>query len=810
MAARVTTNIEDVRDAGAAEQATSISSSKVLRRVAFAVITATLLLSEIGLTRLFSGTIGYYFAFMSISVAMLGLGTGSLFVTLRGKRAASPDLQAAQASIGLAVSGVLATVLYLKFYPSMGMPGLTGQIAYVALFGALFFPFLFGGIIVSVIFEASRHEFGTMYAIDLASAAVGCVLAVLLLDHVAAPSAMLLISAVGGTAAPLFFMAEGRKRHAAIAAAVALVCAISPVALRGTQLLAVRVIRNEKLPELVADEWNDFSRVIVKKGPFYTWGLSETWPANMEPQYDLLIEGVAGTQIQDFHDRDPRRLDFLRYDIGSMPHLIRKTGSVLTLGVGGGLDVLTAKYFGKAPIVGVEVNPLVGRLVNEDFGSYSGRPYHLPDVTVHFENARTFVKRDTAHYDIVTVTWVDSGAATGAGAFALTENYLYTVEAFKDYMARLNDDGVLTFMRSRYSPEFDAIKGIGIAVEAMRQSGIQDPGSNIIVTSVKSPHFGWRELTQVMLKRKPFTAQEIATIDETRQRLKFSSLYTPGRNDGDGPITDLIRNTNREQVYASFKFDMEPNTDDRPFYFFLRELQGRPATKDVLTLRKSLITIFVLIGVFLAAPLVVVLRRGIRSRAGILAPSLYFGLLGLGFMLVEMKLLQQSGLIAGNPTLSLAAVLSSLLLSTGIGALISERLKRTALRRNAGFVFATLVVLLLIAFVGAEPVADWLTGFPVAIRTAGLVLAIAPLGLALGCPLPLGMATLGDDEESRGMVAWSWGINGLFGVAGSGVAVYLAIYFGLRMAFLAGVVCYLVAAAIFLLVLSRGRTATAG
>lgn len=807
----MTTTSETVRESDTTERAMESTGSRTSRRAAFAVVTATLLLCEIALTRLFSGTIGYYFAFMSISVAMLGLGVGSLWVTLRGKLAISPDVRAARASLGLAVSGVLATVVYLRFYPAMGLPGLPGQLAYVSLFGALFFPFLFGGIVVSTVFEANRREFGTLYAIDLAGAAVGCVFAVILLDHVPAPAAILLVAAIGGAAAPLFFLADGHKRAAAVSCAIALACALSPVVLRGTSLMAVRVIRNEKLPELVADEWNDFSRVIVKKGPFYTWGLSETWPATMEPQYDLLIEGVAGTQIQDFHDRDFKRLDFFRYDIGSLPHLIRPTGSVLCLGAGGGLDLLTARYFNKQPVVGVEVNPLVGRLVNEDFGSYSGRPYHLPGVTVHFENARTFVKRDSAHYDIVTVTWVDSGAATGAGAFALTENYLYTVEAFKDYMARLNDDGVLTFMRSRFSPEFDAIKGIGIAVEAMRQSGIQDPGSSILVSSVRSPHFGWRELTQVMLKRKPFTAQEIATVDEARQRLKFTALYTPGRDDGDGPITDLIRNPNRQQVYASFKFDMEPTTDDRPFYFFLRELEGRPATKDVLTLRKSLITIFALIGLFLAAPLVVVLRRGVRSRAGILAPSLYFGLLGLGFMLVEMKLLQQSGLVVGNPTLSLAAVLSSLLLSTGVGALLSERIKaRPALRRNVGLLFAALLVTLAIALVGAEAVASWLTGFPIALRTAGLVLAIAPLGLLLGCPLPLGMATLGDDEQSRGMVAWSWGINGLFGVAGSGVAIHLAIHYGLRMAFLAGMLCYVAAAAIFVLFLSRGRSAQAG
>jgi hypothetical protein len=811
MAAPVTSKNEspaELLDAPSKASTAAPGPSTFLYRLAFAVLTASLLLAEIGLTRLFSGTIGYYFAFMSISVAMLGLGAGSLWVTLRGALKISAHQRAAVAAMGLAVSGVASTIAYLRFYPSMGLEGMAGQVAYVLLFGALFFPFLFGGVLISVIFEAHRKEFSTLYAIDLVGAAVGCVVAVVLLDHVPAPTAMLLISAFAGLAAPLFYLSEGAKRSAAIALAVVFVCACTPLVLKGSPLLAPRVIRNQVLPTLVTDKWNDFSRVIVKKGPFYTWGLSQTYPEVREEQFDLLIEGVAGTQIQDFHDRDFRRLDFLRYDIGSLPHLIRPTGSVLTLGVGGGLDVLTARYFNKAPVVGVEVNPLVGSIVNEDFGTFSGRPYHLPEVTVFFENARTYVKRDKDRYDIVTVTWVDSGAATGAGAFALTENYLYTVEAFRDYMARLKDDGVLTFMRSRFSPEYDAIKGIGIAVEAMVASGIQSPERNIVVTAVKSPHFGWRELTQVMLKRQPFTPQEIATIDQARSRLWFADLYTPGRTNGDPAITELITNRNREQVYASFKFDMEPTTDDRPFYFFLRGTHGHAATRDVLTLRTSIITIFVLIGAFLVVPLIVVLRRGIRSPAGVVTPSIYFALLGLGFMLVEMKLLQQSVLVVGNPTLSLAAVLSSLLLSTGIGALLSERIKRSAARRaRSAMMFVALIAALLVAMFISEGLANWLTGFPIAIRTAGLVLSIAPLGLLLGCPLPLGMSTLGEDEHSRGMVAWCWGINGLLGVAGSGVAIYLAIHWGLKMAFLAGVACYVAAATLYMLRLSQPRTA---
>ncbi|MGZ3419792.1 MAG: hypothetical protein ACXVEE_18095 [Polyangiales bacterium] len=770
----------------------------ILSRVAFALVTASLLLAEIALTRVFSGTIGYYFAFMSISVAMLGLGAGSLWVTLRGPLKITTEERAGRLAFAIAITMAASILIYLKWYPEMGLEGSSGQMAQTGIFAALFVPFLVSGVLVATIFEGAGSAFAALYAVDLIGAAVGCVVAVKLLDRVPAPKAMLAIAALAGLASPLYFFAAKKRAFAALSAAALLVTfGVGAQKLRSSDLFKVEVIRNSRVLGIAYDEWNDFSRVVVKWGLFCTWGLSETYPPKNENQFDLMIEGVAGTQIQKF-DGDLKKLDFLEYDISALPHYVKKTGSTLALGLGGGFDILMARHFGKEPVVGVEVNPLVGKVVNETFAGWSGRPYYQPGITVHFENARTWVKRDKAQYDVVTVTWVDSGAATGAGAFALTENYLYTVEAFHDYLARTKDDGVLAFMRARQDPPYDAIKGIGIVVEAMRGMGIAEPEKNIVVSSVASPYFLRRELTHVMVKKKPWTAEEIAALDAARGRLHFVDVYTPGRPASDAEIGRLILGKDRKAVYASFPFDMEPNTDDRPFYFFLRARAGSPAGRDVKVLNQSMTTIFVLIGAFLVAPLIALWRRGIRrpNGGGIAAPSAYFALLGLGFMLIEMKLLQQSVLVVGNPTLSLAAVLSSLLLSTGVGALISRRVQT----RAAGMkLFGVLFVVLILALVSAERIADMLVGYEIAVRTAGVVLAIAPLGFLLGCPLPLGMATLRDGAKDAppGLVAWAWGMNGMFGVAGSAVAIWVAIHYGLRVAFLVGLLCYVGAAAIY-------------
>ncbi|GAC1351067.1 MAG: hypothetical protein NVSMB1_00560 [Polyangiales bacterium] len=781
----------------------------ILQRVAFAIVTAALLLMEITLTRIFSGTIGYYFAFMSISVAMLGLGAGSLWVTLRGALRIDPDVRAGRAALSLSLTGAAATLIYLDKYPALGAEGLAGQLAHIGLFGVLFVPFLIGGVLIATVFEAHRAEFASLYAIDLGGAALGCVAAVFLLNWVPAPKAMLFICAFAGLAAPLFFLSSRSRTEKsftpkvqALVSAVVLLGAlgVGRVVLQRDAFFALPVIRNSKVVGIAVDRWNDFSRVIVKWGLFCTWGLSEIYPHKQEVQFDLMIEGVAGTQIQFMPDRDVGKLDYLEYDIAALPHYLKATGSTLALGVGGGFDVMMAKHFHKAPIVGIEVNPLVGQIVNNDFSWWSGRPYTLPDVTIHFENARTFVKRDTTRYDVVTVTWVDSGAATGAGAFALTENYLYTVDAFKDYLARVKDDGILSFLRARHDPEYDAIKGVGIVVEALRKIGIENPERHIVASSVKSPHFLYRELTQVMVKRSEFTAAELQTLEAVRARLHFANAYTPGRTDGDPEITRLIEGRDRKAVYASFPFDIEPNTDDRPFYFFLRASATHAAGKDVRVLRQSVITIFVLIALFLVAPLITLLRR-VKEKRRLVAPTAYFALLGLGFMLIEMKLLQQSILVVGNPTLSLAAVLAALLLSTGIGALLSKAIRPS----RAVYVFIALLAMLICALFLSEPVANRLVALPPVLRTGGLVLAIAPIGILLGCPLPLGIATLGD---APGMLAWCWGVNGMLGVAGTAVAMYVAIHFGLAAAFLCGVGCYVAATLLYLFVLAVPEAAS--
>lgn len=249
------------------------SSGAAPIRVGFALVTAALLLAEIALTRLFSATIGYYFAFMSISVAMLGLGAGGLWVTLRGEVPLEAPERAGRAALALALVGALATLVYLRYYPEMGAEGTAGQVAYVALFGALFAPFLLGGVLISVIFEAYHQEFGVFYAIDLLGAAAGCVVAVFLLSAVPAPSALMLIFLLAGLASPLFFLGGGQRRAASAAGAALLVLfGGGALGLRGSGLFHAPVIRNMKLERLVADEWNDFSRVIVRKGAFYTWG----------------------------------------------------------------------------------------------------------------------------------------------------------------------------------------------------------------------------------------------------------------------------------------------------------------------------------------------------------------------------------------------------------------------------------------------------------------------------------------------------------------------------------------------------------
>ncbi len=576
-----------------------------LHALAFAFAAASVLAAQIILSRLFSATIGYDYAFMLVSLAMLGLGAGGLIVQRSPEffRAERIGVQASVLATMMAVSAVAGVITMVRLYPRLA----DGEGFWVlgGLFWCFFPFFLSAGLLVAIVLGHAGERFHFYYAVDLTAAAAGCVAAVAILSVKSPVDAMLQGIAVTAMAAASLFALAHRHRRLALASLVAtlglvVVCqALLPYG-RFSDPLHLQFLRRAT----VFSEWNSFSHVTVYSGQFFTWALSPRYQGPPHPMLDLLIDGMGGTEIVKFSGRPEElaKYDYLAHDLTALGHaLVPKTANrrQLIIGPGGGVDILQSYREGWRDITVVEINPLVVRAVNDPdhgVGAFSGQPYRLPGVRLFVENARTFVKRSNEAWDLISLTWVDAGGS--ATAMAYSENYLYTVEAFQEYLARLEPNGMLAFLRSLGvipgEIKIDSMRGIAVAAEALRRVGIAHPERQVLVAAAESP-FWPRPMCYVLVKNAPFTAEETAAAREFLTRLAFSPLWLPDGSlelaavpqrmrDLVVMIRELLTTSDPESLYQRSTLDLQPSTDDNPFYFMERPGPNRPAGASLLRL----------------------------------------------------------------------------------------------------------------------------------------------------------------------------------------------------------------------------------
>lgn len=785
------------------------SSRGALGAIAFGLVAATLLLLQIVLSRLFAGTLTYYYAFMLISLAMLGLAAGGLAVYLWPRLFPEDAVweRAAWFSAGTGIATFAGTLGVLAFLPFVTFGAdrfhLANPWALAAVFWCCFPPLLLGGIVVSGVLASRRSDFHRFYAVDLTSAAAGCVLALTLLASATPVEVLLEIAAVlPAAAAVLFALQAGARRQALGALGLA-----AGLALVGSWLAAD--VRLAKPPHLawrdrreIVSEWNASSAVRVYPWRFFSWALSPDYRGPAFPMLDLIIDGIGGTPIVRFDGRAESLADYayLDQDMTALPHhLVAPAGRQLVIGPGGGVDLLQAVRAGRRDVTAVEINPLIERVVNEDLAEFSGSPYRLPGVSVVIDNGRTFVKRSTETWELITLTWVDTGGS--AAALALSENYLYTVEAFSEYLDRLSSQGMVAFLRAwgESGLRVDSMRGVAVAVESLLRRGVTDPGRHLLISAVKSPAFT-RPMCLVLVARSPFSEAQIARAQAFLSERSFVPVWLP---DGSvelasvperfreiaGILHRAVRGPDRETFYREAAFDLAPSTDDNPFYFVERGGPNRQAGIGVRQLAVYTLILAVLVVPFLILPLLPTLRVnrpldpfGRRAIA-------YFSLLGLSFMLVEIEFFHLFALLLGKPTLTLAVVLSSLLVFSGLGSLFGGRVADGPPSQLI-LLFALLAGALAL-FVGSrEAILAALVPQPLSVRVAGTALVIAPIAFAMGMPMPAGMRLI---RHRRELMLWGWAMNGALSVFASVAAIYLAIYFGIARAFAVGLAGYVLA-----------------
>ncbi len=782
------------------------------------LLTFAMLIFQSVQTRILSVIAWYYLAFFAISVAMLGMTVGAVWAYLHRDRLASIPLSVTLTNFSLATAVSIPVSIILQFcLITSTTPTLSTFFAWCLLLIAMALPYVFSGIVVSLALTRSPFPTGQVYGVDLLGAALGCLAVIFLLNIFDGPTAALVTGVLSGLAAMSFHRSEAPddrkqlqslpawRRPGPITLALTLFACFNAVAPK-ISVRPVLVKDDIESPfHNVFEKWNSYSRIVASRpqsGKPFLWGGSPKLPAISVPQSALNIDGAAGTNM--FHyDGTPQSISFLQYDLVGLAYRLPNLHKSAVIGVGGGRDIMTAHYFGVADITGVELNPIFIYLDTRDpvFSRFSNLGA-IPDLKLHVDDARSWFASTHEKFDLVQMSMIDTWAATGAGAFSLSENGLYTLEGWRAFLHTLNDDGIFTVSRW-YSPDNVNETGrmIGLATAALLDSGIQDARPYMFVARAN-------QIATLVLSKKPFTAEQLQILNNTVHDLGFNVLLAPGQPP-DSPILRAITESNSidqiNRAANASRLDLSVTTDNRPFFF--NQLRFIDFPREVATLFRShtsgsgvihgniiasaVLVLILFISIVAVTLTIIVPLRSIAlecPRPLAITGTLYFSAIGMGFMLAEIALLQRFSVYLGHPIYSLSVCLFSLILASGIGSLVSDRIKLNSPGKFAAWGSLLVLYLLLLNYF-LPTIFDRTTADELLVRIGVSIAVITPLGFLLGFAFPTGMRLVEAIDPLP--TPWFWGINGATGVLASVLGVMISMSFGINVTMLISAICYL-------------------
>ncbi|HEY2416369.1 MAG TPA: hypothetical protein VGH84_00500 [Steroidobacteraceae bacterium] len=799
--------------------------------MAVALISAAALAYEILLMRLFSIVLWHHFAYMIISLALLGYGASGAVLTLalpRTQRHFALLFSAAAGAFGASAIGCFLLAQRVPFNP-LEMLWDPRQPAYLlAVYLLLLLPFLCAGACTCMALASFRGKQSRIYSFDILGAGAGSLGIVALLLVLSPAEALKLIGALGWVAASVAWIEcrSPRRWPAALLAALAgLPLLLPPAWLAPVMSPYKELSQTLRIPEarVVLERSSPLGLVSVVESPRiplrHAPGLSLNATTEPPPQWGVFTDGEGLNALTRFDGRRDSlaSLEYLDQISSALPYHLLHHPRVLVLGAGAGADVLQAHYHGASRIDAVELNPQVVDLVQHRFADASGGLYSRIAL-VHVAEARGFIAASEERYDLIQLALLDSFSASSAGLYALSENYLYTVEALLDDLRHLEPGGLLAITRWVTLPPREALKLFATAVAALEKTGVTDPGSRLAM--VRS----WKTST-LLVKNGAFDREDIAAIKSFCVARSFDLGFYPGMQPGEANRYNVVQGPDlfdgatallgpgRDAFLRDYKFHIAPATDDKPhfFHFFkwrsLHELlslkeQGGLTLLEwgypvlVATLAQAIFASLLLIGLPLAWVTRADLRQDRRapsagSRGRILV---YFLAIGFGFMFIEIAFIQKFVLFLSHPLRAVAVVLFAFLLFAGIGSRVAGRLQHGAgLKRPMAVVVGAIAVSAALCLLLLPWLFRHAMGLPDVARillSAGL---IAPLAFFMGMPFPLGLARM--EAVHARLIPWAWGINGCASVTGAVLATLLAIHVGFTAVVVAALLLYGLAAA---------------
>ena len=543
----------------------------------------------------------------------------------------------------------------------------------------------------------------------------------------------------------------------------------------------------------VFERWNTFSRVRVvplgESTPF-GWGLARTPSTKIDQKY-LDIDADASTVITRWND-DIRNLSYLQSDVINAAYLVQPLDAVAVVGVGGGRDILSALFFGAKHITGIEINPAIFEALEDKFADFSGNLHRRPGVSLINAEARSYINHSSERYDLIQISLIDTWAATAAGGLTLTENRLYTVDAWEDFYRKLKPGGLLSISRwydaADHRSEFYRLVAIGVSA----LTGLGVPAANlhrhIIAVNVD-------KIVTVISRPDPLSDAQWHAARKRLQDQGFTILLGPDVA-FDNVTSTILSGTANARYFRTLKENIIPSTDNRPFFFYTSRLSdllthGRPALPKF---SGALITTLLLIAVTFAACVFYVLLPFIRlanrmSVSSVARPVAYFATIGMGFMLIEISQMQRLMVFLGHPVYGLGVVLFTLLLFSGLG---STTVRESAPPgREMVWRIVGLLTALLIAGLLTPLVTVWARSATTGIRVVISVLLLAPPAFFMGMMFPLGLSTWRGDRE---LLPFFWSANGITSVFASVLGVLLSMELGIVETYAIGVCFYAVCA----------------
>jgi len=785
---------------------------------AVCLVSAAAIGFEILLMRILSITQWHHFAWMVISLALLGYAASGTAIAL-GRQWLEPRFHKAFAFSALLLSvSIVGCVELGQRVPFNALELIWNprQFLHLASMYLIFMlPFFFAASCIGLAFTCRGPFIHRIYFVDLFGAGLGALLIISLLFWLAPPQALVLLAAMALSASVIMGVksAAGWTLIAAqIAWSAALLLTLQQgwIELRPSEFKGLSQSLQVVDSRVLAERSSPLGQLTVLESPRIPFRHAPGLSFNAQsPPAEQLAVFTDGENISVINHFTPGMagLNYLADVTAALPFHLLDEPEVLVLGAGAGSDVLLALHEGATHIDAVELNPQMVELVRDRFAEFAGPVFDHPLVDVHIAEARGFVTRSDEQYDLIQIGLLDSFGVAGSGVQALNESYLYTVEGIRSYLEHLEPGGLLAITRWLRIPPRDSLKLVATVIAAMREMGVSEPGSQLVV--IRS----WNTVT-LLAGKQPFQPEDIDAIRNFAQPRFFDLAWFPSMQPGEANRFNQLEfpylydgiaallDFEAEKFIERYKFQIAPATDNRPYFFHFFKWRVLP---EVLALRKQggasliewgyLILFTTLIQAVIAGSILVLLPLA-RIRPGWPAGfagrmGSYFFLLGLAFLFIEMAFIQKFILFLGNPLYSISVVLAGFLIFAGAGSGYSGRMAKrleASGRSPIQFITATIITISL-GYILLLPICfEHLVGLDERFRIGISLALIAPLAFFMGMPFPLGLKRVAG--QAPGFIPWAWGLNGFASVISAVLATLLAVHFGFTTVLLMALVFY--------------------